>query len=330
MGKTNNIVKEISSNIDKLIVNYLTNSISEKQKIELNSWIKENDENKKYFNEIRLVWNLWEDIKSVKNKDFSEDWNIINNRISKIDSKSKQNLFLLNLRKIAAIFIPVVIIVGLGLLYWNIPGFGRLVAFETQKNIKSITLPDNSVITLNKNSKIIYHRDIKTAESRELELSGEAFFNVTHNNTPFIVNAGKAIVKVVGTSFNINQKNNITSVVVVNGEVKVINKINTKLLVKGEKANVTENKINKIAVSDADLVWMYKKLVFKNANLKEVCEKIYKTYPEIKSYSFRGEMPDTKITTTFNKQSLKEVLEELKLHFNKNFFVKDEKLIISD
>jgi hypothetical protein len=48
---------------------------------------------------------------------------------------------------------------------------------------KRITLPDNSLVTLNANSSISYHRAWAWQNIREVWVSGEVYLNVTHLNT---------------------------------------------------------------------------------------------------------------------------------------------------
>jgi len=68
-----------------------------------------------------------------------------------------------------------------------------------------IKLPDSSVVTLNGGSRIKYEANAFSGKSRDLELQGEAFFEVTRNiNRPFTVKSGKLKIRVLGTSFNVN------------------------------------------------------------------------------------------------------------------------------
>ena len=57
--------------------------------------------------------------------------------------------------------------------------------------LKTITLPDGSVVKLNSNSKLRYDENWSGVEEREIWLEGEAFFDVIHTkqNTPFKVYA---------------------------------------------------------------------------------------------------------------------------------------------
>ena len=88
--------------------------------------------------------------------------------------------------------------------------------------VKIDTLPDGSVVTINKGSSIAYASEFK-GKSRALQLKGEAFFNVAPNKKkPFIISVNDVQITVVGTSFNVKDINGNTEVVVESGIVHVV------------------------------------------------------------------------------------------------------------
>jgi ferric-dicitrate binding protein FerR (iron transport regulator) len=106
-----------------------------------------------------------------------------------------------------------ILIVGLMWLLFNknkqVPDNKQtIVATGTQKESRStMTLPDGSIVRLNAQSKVSYAQDF--AKTREVFLTGEAYFEVTHNAAiPFIVHTGEADIKVLGTKFNVRNYSN--------------------------------------------------------------------------------------------------------------------------
>ena len=100
------------------------------------------------------------------------------------------------------------ILIGIGsaLLYMNNKDlFSSLIVVATtedQKNLE-VTLPDGSIIFLNRNTQVTYSRNFGERE-RSVALTGEAYFEVARDESkPFTVDAGKARVKVLGTTFNV-------------------------------------------------------------------------------------------------------------------------------
>lgn len=97
------------------------------------------------------------------------------------------------------------------------------ITLDTPYGQKSIvTLPDGTRIFLNGGSSISYP-EVFAPEKREVNLSGEAFFEVAPNpQQPFIVAAGGVITEVLGTSFNVQAfPDKRVSVTVASGKVRV-------------------------------------------------------------------------------------------------------------
>jgi transmembrane sensor len=71
------------------------------------------------------------------------------------------------------------------------------------QQVGKAVLPDSSVVWLNSATHLFYRTDFM--EHREVRLSGEAFFQVAPDaRHPFIVTAGNASTRVLGTAFNIS------------------------------------------------------------------------------------------------------------------------------
>ena len=84
---------------------------------------------------------------------------------------------------------------------------------------KSVVLPEESAVTLNAASKLIYRE--KTFEAdRVLRLDGEAFFKVKPGST-FTVETDYGTVTVLGTSFNVYSRDGRFEVSCFTGKVKV-------------------------------------------------------------------------------------------------------------
>ncbi|MEJ7830748.1 MAG: FecR family protein, partial [Segetibacter sp.] len=136
----------------------------------------------------------------------------------------RKKLHLKKLLRIAAIFGGVVLI-ALALLF-NKKDKPVLVKTD-YGNLKSVVLPDSSLVVLNANSTIKFSNKWGKSKSREVWLQGEAFFNVRHINKDssyiekyeqFIVHTDELIVEVLGTSFDIRQRRGKTEVVLETGK----------------------------------------------------------------------------------------------------------------
>jgi transmembrane sensor len=104
----------------------------------------------------------------------------------------------------------------------------KFAAFDIERVNRSdkhllINLPDKSSVLLAQNSLIRYSNNFN-GKTREVMLEGDAFFEVTKDETkPFYVHAGEIVAKVLGTSFEIktNTENKQIEVTVRTGSVSV-------------------------------------------------------------------------------------------------------------
>jgi transmembrane sensor len=139
----------------------------------------------------------------------------------RIDERSRPRFLL----RIAA---TLMIIIGLGATFIYLHNSGYLTkdvvisSNADQRNIE-INLPDGSKAWLNRNSRLSYD-PIAGKKTRNVNLRGEAFFEIVRDTSkPFIIDAGKAKVKVLGTSFDVisSNSNDEVEVFVKTGKVLV-------------------------------------------------------------------------------------------------------------
>ena len=88
-------------------------------------------------------------------------------------------------------------------------------------SVKSVTLPDHSIVMLDPGSSVYYDADFGLTK-REVVLKGSGFFQVSHNKQkPFLVFAGNIVTRVVGTSFTIRNDMKNLEIAVLTGKVIV-------------------------------------------------------------------------------------------------------------
>ncbi|MCR5890912.1 FecR domain-containing protein [Hymenobacter sp. J193] len=120
---------------------------------------------------------------------------------------------------------------------WSRPGTSAdsLARFTTANGQRrTIILPDSSVVTLNANSTLTTAGQWAANSPREVWLTGEAYFQVSHRatrlvsdirsapaNVKFVVHAGELAISVVGTQFDVNSRPGATKVVLRSGKVIV-------------------------------------------------------------------------------------------------------------
>jgi transmembrane sensor len=155
--------------------------------------------------------------------------------------------------------------------------------------IRKVVLPDSSEVVLNSNSKLITSAEWNKEKRREVWVSGEAFFSVTHkkNNQKFTVTTAKGLqIEVLGTEFNVLDRKYKNSVVLRSGKIKLAvprpNQSPAKMvLAPGELVEYnadTGSLIRKKVNPDMYSSWQENVLVFDNATLAEISALLQESY----------------------------------------------------
>jgi transmembrane sensor len=148
-----------------------------------------------------------------------------------------------------------------------------------------VTLPDGSLVWLNSGSSVSCPAAF-SPNIRQVELKGEAYFEVVKSNAPMIVSAGHVQVRVYGTKFNLKAyaDESVVATTLVEGKVSVITEgsRNEYLLDPGYTAfySVTDEelKIAKIDEIDAFTGWKDGKLLFNNEPFAVILKKMERWY----------------------------------------------------
>lgn len=187
--------------------------------------------------------------------------------------------------KVAAVFI---LVIGAAfLLYQSLRPAETILLATTYKEVKTFELPDHSTVTLNANSSIEYPKDWSD-NNRNVTLKGEGFFKVTHieNNTgvaKFTVHASAVHVAVLGTEFNVKNRNENTSVMLQSGKVQLtVDGVKDPALMKPNDFVTVNQRTRNIAASVVNpsyhTAWLNHKYVFSKVSLKEACNHLEDFY----------------------------------------------------
>lgn len=149
-------------------------------------------------------------------------------------------------------------------------------------------LPDSSIVTLNGNSRLVHKGNWADSLPREVWLDGEAFFDVKHKTTKqsarFIVHIPELDVEVLGTKFNVFNRNDKANVVLNSGKIKVriASKDTSSVVMMPDEAIEFSRKdltVKKRRVKAEVLTsWRNRVLIFEKTPLSRIGEMIEETY----------------------------------------------------
>ncbi|MCK7537505.1 MAG: FecR domain-containing protein [Marinilabiliales bacterium] len=170
------------------------------------------------------IMKKWNDLKQTDTDiiDVDKAWDKLNGRIEaeKPVITLQRRSFIQTFARIAAM---VIIVAGMGWLLFEVAAPEKITVTSAadEKNIE-VLLADGSKIYLNRDSRLTYPKEFGRS-SRKVSLRGEAFFDISPDaSRPFIIDAGKASVRVLGTSFNVMTDNGHSEVEVYVSSGKVL------------------------------------------------------------------------------------------------------------
>lgn len=275
-------------------------------------WLVADDANVTYYNQLKKIWDDSRQLAQTATVDENRAWQKFQQRIHPAPVRHTAFGWI----RIAA---SVIIIAAIGLLaYWALNNPAKEMTMVAQQTVLNDTLPDGSVVTVNKGSSISYLSKFK-GKTRPVALKGEAFFNVKPNKEkPFIISVNDVQITVLGTSFNVKNINGNTEVVVETGIVKVTGAGKTVELKANEKV-VMDAKDSVVAKEEvSDQLYKYyrtKEFVCDDTplwKLVEVINEAYQSHVVIGNPALR----DMGLTTTFHNESLEQVLNVISITFD--------------
>ena len=201
-----------------------------------------------------------------------------------------------------------------------------------------LQLADGTEVWLNAGSSIRFPVSF-TEESRQVYLEGEAYFEVSHDGSPFTVSTANMDVRVLGTSFNISAYADepLLKTTLVEGKVRVELKnqedspLNSLVLSPDQQAilNRSESALSAVEVNASLYTsWMQGKLEFHNESLDQVMLRLARWYdfeyefenPEAKAFHFSARLN--------NGENISTIIEMLEMTTDVKFELRDQKIVV--
>src|SRR5215218_578879 len=286
----------MTEDIHDLIGKYLSGEATKEEAEKVHQWIDSDENNKADFQLLKKFWEGAGEQRPVM-FDTQLAWTKVDAKIRKPAAPYR---VIAMFTKKAAIAVAASLILALS-AWWIVSsrtGYNNLVAATA---VKDVILEDGSKVYLRNGASLRFPEKF-AKDSRQVSLSGEAFFEVTPNTArPFVITAGESEVHVIGTSFTINERENNVEVIVRTGKVQFNSKLNTI-----RKDVNTDNNFN---------AWQSHQLVFNNTPLGQVATTLSNYYDIniILKKEDSAVLSKATVTATFDAQSLPSVLKELSL-----------------
>lgn len=232
--------------------------------------------------------------------------------------------------------------------------------FTANGSRTNLHLPDGTQVWLNAGSRLDYARNYGSV-SREVNLTGEAFFDVAPNaSKPFVIHTRRIDIRVLGTSFNVKSypSDKTTEATLVKGsiEVSIRNRPSDKIILKPNEKLVVSNDDSLMKIpsprrralrTEPSLIvigkptyeehtgamietsWIDNKLIFQDEVFSDLAKQMERWY----GVSIRFDDPrlqDLQFTGTFEKETIQQALDALKLTAQFDYSIEGTQITIHD
>lgn len=333
---------------------YLKGEATEAELKEINGWIDESAENRRYLAELKATWVLStmpdtkSDIRNFVHRDFVRD-----DIAGKPHGRKRISVNPFLFYSAAAALLILLVLNTVQLVHTPDKNDNRIAISSidkeeicniyTEKGTKAmVLLPDGSKVWLNSDSKISYPVRFP-GDTREVNLSGEAYFEVVSDSLkPMIVTTPKGyMVKVLGTKFHIRSYENdsYSKITLNSGSIKLIcpsDKCDTECSEIGMKPNETvilgKVEIPKVITQTVrtnsnDVAWKRGELVFDRTPMSEAIKMIERWHGATFTVN-NNALFNRKLTATFKTESLVQILEVIKMLTGIEYTIEDGNMVV--
>lgn len=289
----------------QLLQKFLNDNITDQELKRLFVWLNSEKGNQEYQNLFNDRW-AYSELERTGDIDSSMLFAKIEARMH--DKNLLRKEYIIRFRNAAAIFL-LGILIPLTYVIVLSPNDHAEVVFVKEslsnEKIRQLALPDGTAVWLMSGSSITYPSDFSGMKTRNVEVTGEAFFDVAPDPAhPFILNLGELGLKVVGTSFNVTNYEDESRITVAlksgkvelfKGEYKPDNQF--MQLAPGQIATLEKGNPG-MFISEADVAkytsWTEGILYFRDDPLSDVLKKMGRWYnidieikePRVAEYPF--------------------------------------------
>lgn len=306
---------------DSLVVRFLSEELSGEEMLQFREALAEDPDLEMRLDEFKKLWDSMDGMAGQGSYDMDAEWDLMRGKIPDFledaGAGAKVRSLLHYTYRIAA-----VLVTGLVFAFaWiYVSRYAGTEVVTAGMEAVELMLEDGTQVVLNRESKIRYKKHLN-GESREIRLAGEAWFDVARDTSrPFIIDAGAAMVEVLGTSFNVNayRGNPLVEIMVESGVVAVSAKEDRgdQIVLKAGNSGSYNSSSHELRLEPSfnpnKISWKTRELYFDDTPLKEAAKLIEKVY----GVSIRIPEPGPAacpITVSFSDQSLESVLNVLEV-----------------
>ncbi len=309
----------------KIIAKRLAGEISEDDP-EFLQWRQRADENGNWYQSIEKRWDEFAAVTSTDQPDLARGWQKLTQELKPLAQNRTKPVRRFQLAPAFSVAFALTALV-LFFLVWHStqPEMQWLEMTTANAEKRIVVLADGSKVTLNSASRLHYPSTFKSGE-RACRLEGEAFFEIIQNaHHPFVVQTDNSRITVLGTSYNVCNRDGKTRVIVLDGRVRLQMLVSDKAVIlnAGQTSTVVgQNPPTPVQTSTslAELAWLQNRLYFEKTSLNEVVaelERFYDISIHIENQRFASMTLTGEFTDLSADSAIASICLTLEIHYRK-------------
>ena len=283
---------------EELIIRYLDGDATIEETQRLETWMAAAPENKLEFEQMQALFMLSSDLDIADEIDVESDLEQVKAKLNPKHTARATSLT----RRILKIAASVILLAVASYVFY---------IYSPESSAHMIALSDGTKVYLRDDATLDYPETFDENE-RRVALHGEAYFDVSHDpSKPFIVDAADTEIRVLGTTFLINEKTDQVDVIVNSGKVRFSPKQNLTrhlILTANEHGTFEDDQLKEQANSNANyLSWHTGNFEFTQTKITDILKELSSYYPNMKLGN--ASAADCQLDLHFKKEKLKTVIK---------------------
>ncbi|WP_312185913.1 FecR domain-containing protein [Sphingobacterium sp.] len=315
----------------ELLERYIVGETNELEAAMIQNWLEEDAKNKEEYIKMKKMWDSLPKPLDVPDVDVDKAWAdfkaVRDERASVVAAIPQKATPVIQWSWWLAA--SILLLCALGFYVFD-QSHREEMFLSSMEQVRQESLPDGSVVTLNKNTELAYSSRW-TDKNRYVALkTGEVFFEVHKDKRhPFVIETGKTKITVLGTSFNVRRISDATEIIVSTGLVKVGYANKEVFLRPQQMVTIRDSdtiKVGKEPVKDQFYKYYVDRVFdFENTPLQRVVELLNRAY-DYKIIIDHSSDQKLLLTAKFEQNNLTEILKVISSTFGLKVHVKDREI----
>ncbi len=317
-----------------MIGKYLAGETDGAEQSQVEEWIAESERNRKYFEQLRVVFDRAARVKDIPTFDTDEAWSRMKARLSgesKVRPLGADGPSAWTWAMRIAAGLTVVAVAALFVYQFTRPAITNTYTVASDQTTVTDTLPDGSEVVLNRSSQLSYAYNRKQ-EKHIVTLKGEAYFTVSDSGEgDFFVQTGEVLIEDIGTSFNVKAlpESVLIEVTVDEGEVQFYTHDQPGLKLTAGETGVydkTSRNFSKVATAPNAAAYKSKSFHFRAMRLKDIVDDLNAVYN--KPIIIEDHLYACRLTVAFEQEEIEEITEVIAQTLGLTADIQSDKILL--